>query len=172
MAKKNIIPTNCFFADGGEDYELADITVASTAEEQVIIAADGVAYDKITVVPVQGQEKTVDPTEQEQEIVPDAGRVLSKVTVSAVQTETKTVAPAQTVQTVVPSEGRFLSKVTVQSAALRDGLPIEISSASDLAAALSDASNAGKIYKYTGTTTSDYTSGELYICYDDNEVIL
>lgn len=167
MTKKNIIPTNCFFADGGEDYELADITVASTAAEQVIIAAEGVAYDKITVVPVQGQEKTADPTEQEQEIIPDAGKVLSKVTVSAIRTETKTVAPAQMAQTVVPSEGKYLSQVTVQPAAMRDGRPLEVETVQELEALLSEP-NVGVHVKYTGPTSGDYMHDSIWcIEYDE-----
>ena len=47
------------------------------------------------------------------------------------------------------------------------GFPIEISSASDLTAALSDSANVGKIYKYTGTTTSNYRNGAIYIIEED-----
>ena len=163
MAKKNIIPTNCFFANGGEDYELTAITVASTAENQVIVAAEGVAYDKITVVPVQGQEKEAAPSDETQEIVPDEGMVLSKVTVAAVQTEEKTVAPSQSAQTVTPSEGKFLSKVTVQPAALRDGRPLEVATVQEAKALLTNPNNIGVHILYTGSTSGNYTHNAMYI---------
>lgn len=42
------------------------------------------------------------------------------------------------------------------------GYPIEIDTAAGMDAVLV-AANVGKVYLYTGTTTSDYTNGELYI---------
>lgn len=49
------------------------------------------------------------------------------------------------------------------------GFPIEISSEAEMNNVLSNAtsSDVGKIYKYTGSTTSTYTSNQLYVISND-----
>lgn len=42
------------------------------------------------------------------------------------------------------------------------GLPIAVSTAAEMNAVLT-AANVGKAYKYTGTTDSKYTNGDIYI---------
>ncbi len=167
MNRKMIIPTNCFFSNGSDDYELEKIEVASTGETQTIIPPDGVFFDKVTVRPVQAEEKTVTPADEEQTVLPENGKMLSKVTVERVPTEEKTVVPLETAQIITPSEGKFLSKVRVEATEpSNNGFPIDVSDPAELAAA-AITENAGKIYRYTGTTTDTCTQNAMYIVEND-----
>lgn len=146
--------------------------------------------EDITVVPVL-EEKSVTPTASAQEIVPSAGNCgISKVNVGAVQTETKGVAPSTSAQTVTPTSGKFLSQVDVAAIPSYYVIPTgtlqitdngtkdvtnyknvnvnvpsgveEVATASAMDALLVEA-NVGKYYKFTGTTDSNYTNGDLYL---------
>lgn len=61
---------------------------------------------------------------------------------------------------VTPDSGKTLSKVTITSN-VPQAVPIEVSTAAAMTALLV-AANVGKVYKFTGTTDSTYTNGDLY----------
>ena len=136
------------------------------------------------------QEKSVSiSTNGITEVTPDSGKVLSKVSVTTNVQPTlqeKTVAPTTTQQIVTADSGKDgLSKVTVEAVTssidsnivaenikkdvtilgvagtLESGTPIDIATASEMNTLLT-AENVGKVYRFTGTTDSTYTNGDLY----------
>lgn len=148
--------------------------------------------EDITVVPIL-EEKSATPTESAQEIVPSAGNCgISKVSVGAVQTETKTITPTTSQQTFTPTSGKYFKQVTCQAipsdyiipsgtlqitengtydvtdkASVNVNVPTsggveEVATAAAMNALLVEA-NVGKYYKFTGTTDSNYTNGDLYL---------
>lgn len=146
--------------------------------------------EDITVVPVL-EEKSATPTESAQEIVPSAGNCgISKVNIGAVQTETKTITPTTSQQTFTPTSGKYFKQVICQAipsdyiipsgtlqitengaydvtdkANVNVNVPSgveEVATAAAMDALLVEA-NVGKYYKFTGTTDSNYTNGDLYL---------
>lgn len=61
--------------------------------------------------------------------------------------------------TYTPTESDGYDEVVVS---VPQGEPISVSTAAGMAAALT-AENVGKVYRFTGTTDSDYTNGDLYL---------
>ena len=109
--------------------------------------------ENIVVTPVL-EEVSVTPTTAVQTKEPSTGKAgISKVTVSAIQTEEKTVTENGD---VTPSAGKYLSKVTVNVSSIK-----EVSTAAEMNALLV-AENVGNAYKFTGTTDSTYTNGDIY----------
>ena len=107
------------------------------------------------------EEKTATPTTSKQDITPTSGKYLSKVTVGAIQTEEKAVTVTENGTTeVTPSSGKYLSKVTVTTN-IPTSVIEEVSTAAEMNALLV-AANVGKAYKFTGTTDSTYTNGDIY----------
>lgn len=148
--------------------------------------------EDITVVPTL-EEKSATPTESVQEIVPSAGNCgISKLNLGAVQAYQGTATPAQGEQTINPTSGKFFSsfkvgaipsdyiipsgteqitangvydvstKANVNVNVPSGGGVEEVATAAAMDALLVEA-NVGKYYKFTGTTDSNYTNGDLYL---------
>ena len=117
--------------------------------------------ENIVVTPVL-EEVSVTPTTAEQTKEPSTGNAgISKVTVHAIQTEEKAVTVTENGTTeVTPSSGKYLSKVTVTTNVPTSVIE-EVSTAAEMNALLV-AANVGKAYKFTGTTDSTYTNGDIY----------
>ena len=117
--------------------------------------------ENIVVTPVL-EEVSVTPTTAKQTKEPSAGKAgISKVTVSAIQTEEKAVTvTANGTTEVTASSGKYLSKVTVTTNVPTSVIE-EVSTAAEMNALLV-AANVGKAYKFTGTTDSTYTNGDIY----------
>lgn len=146
--------------------------------------------EDITVVPVL-EEKSATPTESAQEIVPSAGNCgISKLNLGAIQAYQGTATPAQGEQTINPTSGKFFnsfkvapipSDYIIPSGTLqitengaydvrtKENVNVnvpsgveEVATAAAMDALLVEA-NVGKYYKFTGTTDSNYTNGDLYL---------
>lgn len=141
---------------------LEEVSVTPTTEKQTKEPSAGKAgISKVTVSAIQTEEKTATPTTSAQDITPTSGKYLSKVTVGAIQTEEKAVTVTENGTTeVTPSSGKYLSKVTVTTNVPTSVIE-EVSTAAEMNALLI-AANVGKAYKFTGTTDSTYTSGDIY----------
>lgn len=123
--------------------------------------------ENIVVTPVL-EEISVTPTTAEQTKEPSAGKAgISKVTVHAIQTEEKAVTvTANGTTEVTTSSGKYLSKVTVTTNVPTSVIE-EVSTAAEMNALLV-AENVGKAYKFTGTTDSTYTNGDIYEVVQDS----
>ena len=145
--------------------------------------------EDITVVPVL-EEKSVTPTQSAQEIVPSAGKCgISKLNLGAIQAYQGTATPTQSEQTINPTSGKFFSSFKVgaipsdyvipsgtqqitengtydvsgkANAVVNVPAVTEVTTAAAMNALLVEA-NVGKYYKFTGTTDSNYTNGDLYL---------
>lgn len=168
---------------------LQEKTITPTTAAQDIIPDTGnVGLSKVVVsaVPTQIKDITL-TTVASTDILPDAGKFLSKVMVSP-RLQNKTFYPAEQTEggivsvdegyaglesveiagieleektatengEVVPYAGRFLSKVIVNVPSV-----IDVATAAEMDAKLV-AGNVGRVYRFTGTTDSTYTNGDLY----------
>lgn len=98
-------------------------TVISTGTEQIINPPSGTTgFSKVTVNPINLQDKNAVPNGNIQEIMADTGYSgLNKVTVSAIQTETATVKSTTAQQTITPSQGvTGFDEVVVNPISLQD----------------------------------------------------
>ena len=141
---------------------LEEVSITPTTAEQTKEPSAGKAgISKVTVSAIQTEEKTATPTTSKQDITPTSGKYLSKVTVGAIQTEEKAVTvTANGTTEVTTSSGKYLSKVTVTTNVPTSVIE-EVSTAAEMNALLV-AANVGKAYKFTGTTDSTYTNGDIY----------
>lgn len=166
-------------------------SVTPTTSAQTVTPTSGKYLKQVIVGAIQIETKNATPSASAQTITPTSGKYLASVTVSAVPSESKTVTPTKSVQSVTPSSGKWLSSVTVNAipdnyiipsgsqditengtydvtskASVSVSVPItpieDVATSSAMDALLVEA-NVGKLYKFTGTTDSNYTNGDLYL---------
>lgn len=167
-----------------------DGNINLTSPDGIVLKTQSKYCDKdITVTPTL-EAQTATPTSAEQTIEPSDGYCgLKKVTIAATPTQTKTVTPSTSAQTVTPDSGKYLSQVTVEAipdsyiiptgtlsitengtkdvtnyASVQVAVPgvTEVATATAMDALLVEA-NVGQYYKFTGTTDTSYTNGDLYL---------
>lgn len=164
-------------------------TVTPSTSSQTVTPTSGKFLASVTVQAVPQETKTVTPTASAQNVTPSSGKFLSRVTVSAVPSESKTVTPTKSTQTITPSSGKWLSSVTVNAipddyiipsgtqqvtengtydVTDKASVVVDVPAVTDVATstemdALLVEANVGKYYKFTGTTDSNYTNGDLYL---------
>ena len=169
------------------------MTINVTKSTGVVLKTQGkYCSEDITVVPVL-EEKSVTPTESAQEVTPSAGNCgIGKVIVGAIQAYQGNATPAKGEQTINPTSGKFFSSFKVGAIPGDYIIPSgtqqitengtydvsgkanavvnvptsggveEVATAEAMDALLVEA-NVGKYYKFTGTTDSKYTNGDLYL---------
>ena len=113
--------------------------------------------EDITVVPAL-EEKSVTPTESAQNVTPSTGKCgLKKVSVGAIPSDY--VIPSGTQQITENGTYDVSGKA---NAVVNVPAVTEVATAAAMNALLVEA-NVGKYYKFTGTTDSNYTNGDLYL---------
>lgn len=167
-------------------------TITPTTSQQTFTPTSGKYFKQVICQAIQIETKTVTPGASTQFVQPSSGKYLANVTVNAVPSQSKTVTPTKSVQTVNADSGKWLSSVTVNAipdefiqpagsqditangtyditdkASVNVNVPTasaveEVATASAMDALLVEA-NVGKYYKFTGTTDSNYTNGDLYL---------
>lgn len=167
-------------------------TITPTTSQQTFTPTSGKYFKQVICQAIQTETKTVAPSASAQTYTPSSGKYFASFTVSAVPSQSKTVTPTKSVQTVNADSGKWLSSVTVNAipdefiqpsgsqdittngtydvtdkASVNVNVPTasaveEVATASAMDALLVEA-NVGKYYKFTGTTDSNYTNGDLYL---------
>lgn len=167
-------------------------TITPTTSQQTFTPTSGKYFKQVICQAIQTETKTVAPSASAQTYSPSSGKYFANFTVSAVPSQSKTVTPTKSVQTVNADSGKWLSSVTVnpipdefiqpsgsqdittngtydvtEKASVNVNVPTasaveEVATASAMDALLVEA-NVGKYYKFTGTTDSNYTNGDLYL---------
>lgn len=172
---------------------LEEKSVTPTESAQEIVPSDGnCGISKVNVGAVQTETKTITPTTSQQTFTPASGKYFKQVICQAIQAYQGTATPTQNEQTINPRSGEFFSSFKVgaipsdyvkPSGTLQitdngtkdvtnyknvnvnvptSGGVEEVATAAAMDALLVEA-NVGKYYKFTGTTDSNYTNGDLYL---------
>ena len=167
-------------------------TITPTTSQQTFTPTSGKYFKQVICQAIQTETKTVAPSASAQTYSPSSGKYFANFTVSAVPSQSKTVTPTKSAQTVNADSGKWLSSVTVNpipdefiqpsgsqditangtydvtdKASVNVNVPTasaveEVATAAAMDALLAEA-NVGKYYKFTGTTDSNYTNGDLYL---------
>ena len=122
-------------------------------------------FDKVIVAPIPSEyvkpEGTLDVTENGTQDVTNYKNVNVNVE-PKLEEKTVTVTTNGTTE-VTPTSGKDgISKVTINTNVPTESAVEEVATASAMDALLVEA-NVGKYYKFTGTTDSNYTNGDLYL---------
>ena len=171
---------------------LEEKSVTPTESAQEIVPTTGnCGISKLNLGAVQTETKTITPTTSEQTFTPTSGKYFKQIICQAIQAYQGTATPAQGEQTINPTTGKFFSSFKVAAipsdyvipsgteqitangvydisgkANVNVNVPTssaveEVATAAAMNALLVEA-NVGKYYKFTGTTDSNYTNGDLY----------
>lgn len=172
---------------------LEEKSVTPTESAQEIVPSDGnCGISKVNVGAVQTETKTITPTTSQQTFTPTSGKYFKQVICQAIQAYQGTATPTKSEQTINPTSGKYFSSFkvapipsdyiipsgTLQITAngtkdvtnyknVNVNVPTasaveEVATASAMDALLVEA-NVGKYYKFTGTTDSNYTNGDIYL---------
>ena len=170
---------------------LEEKSATPTESAQEIVPSNGnCGISKVNVGAVQTETKTITPTTSQQTFTPTSGKYFKQVICQAIQAYQGTATPAQSEQTINPTSGKFFSSFKVGAIPSNYVIPSgtlqitangtydvrakenvnvnvpsgveEVATAAAMDALLVEA-NVGKYYKFTGTTDSNYTNGDLYL---------
>lgn len=172
---------------------LEEKSVTSTESAQEVTPSTGnCGISKVTVGAVQTETKTITPTTSQQTFTPASGKYFKQVICQAIQAYQGTATPTKSEQTINPTSGKYFSSfkvaaipsdyvkpsgtLQITSNGAKDvtnyknvnvNVPTEsaveeVATAAAMNALLVEA-NVGKYYKFTGTTDSNYTNGDLYL---------
>lgn len=172
---------------------LEEKSVTPTESAQEIVPSDGnCGISKVNVGAVQTETKTITPTTSQQTFTPTNGKYFKQVICQAIQAYQGTATPTKSEQIFNPTSGKYFSSFKVAAIPsdyvkpsgtlqitdngtkdvtnyknVNVNVPTasaveEVATASAMDALLVEA-NVGKYYKFTGTTDSNYTNGDLYL---------
>lgn len=160
--------------------------------QEIVPSAGNCGISKLNLGAVQTETKTITPTTSEQTFTPTNGKYFKQVICQAIEAYQGTATPAQGEQTINPTSGKFFSSFKVApipsdyvipsgteqitangvydisgKANVNVNVPSssgveEVATAAAMDTLLVEA-NVGKYYKFTGTTDSNYTNGDLYL---------
>ena len=145
---------------------LDEVNATPSESTQTFTPGTGFAgFDKVIVAPIPSEyvkpEGTLDVTENGTQDVTNYKNVNVNVE-PKLEEKTVTVTTNGTTE-VTPTSGKDgISKVTINTNVPTASAVEEVATASAMDALLVEA-NVGKYYKFTGTTDSNYTNGDLYL---------
>ena len=158
--------------------------------QEIVPSAGNCGISKLNLGAVQTETKTITPTTSQQTFTPTSGKYFKQVICQAIQAYQGTATPTKSEQTINPTSGKFFSSFkvgaipsdyiipsgTLQITAngtydvrVKENVNVnvpsgveEVATAAAMDALLVEA-NVGKYYKFTGTTDSNYTNGDIYL---------